>query len=91
MEASPYILRSIREDVIGVLPLWEPLVVVTPETMPLPQYRLIAELESRQGVKTNDPDFNLATVRVLVRGQFRSKCGRSYPFGTSVGRLGCPC
>jgi hypothetical protein len=56
--ASPHILSSIREDVPRVLPPGKPLVVVNPESMPLPPYRLVVELESRRGTKTTDPDFN---------------------------------
>src|SRR5438105_4201226 len=61
--ASQYILSSIPEDVPRVLPPGKPLVVVMPESMPSPPYRLLVELASKRGAKTTGPDIN---SRLLV-------------------------
>lgn len=55
--ASPHILSHIRESVPSVLPPGRPLVVVKPDSMPLPPYRLVVELGSWRGAKETDPGF----------------------------------
>src|SRR5262249_13977918 len=57
-EISEFVLRQTREGASRILPPGKPMVVVTPKVMPLPRYRLVAELESSQVVRTSAPDFS---------------------------------
>jgi len=63
MEGSPesvsrYVLKNTPSDVQRDMRPGQPLVVVPPDKMPLPDYRFIAEFESRRGVKHTDPDYS---------------------------------
>jgi hypothetical protein len=54
---SPGIIQRLPKEAVRVLPPGKPLVVVKPDKLPLPNFRLIAELESPRGVRNTDPDF----------------------------------
>jgi hypothetical protein len=56
--ASPRIFRGIGDRAARILPPAKPLAVVRPPTHPLPQWLVVAELASKSGVRTTDPDFN---------------------------------
>lgn len=55
---SPRILRQQREEARRLLAPGKPIVVIDPGCIPLPSFRLIAELVSRKGVRNTDPDFS---------------------------------
>jgi hypothetical protein len=55
---SAAILKELPERAASVLPPAKPLAVVQPSATPLPEWFCVAELESPQGVRTSDPDFN---------------------------------
>jgi hypothetical protein len=56
--ASPSILRQQREEARRLLAPGKPIVVSDPGCIPLPTYRLIAELVSRKGVRNTAPEFS---------------------------------
>lgn len=56
--ASPHLLKRVPEAAREMMPPGTPLVVVPPLKMPLPQFRLLAKLESERGVQTTDADYN---------------------------------
>jgi hypothetical protein len=56
--ASPGILRQQPQAARRLLAPGRPIVVIDPGRIPLPSYRLIAELVSRQGVLNTDSDFS---------------------------------
>jgi hypothetical protein len=56
-EATPHVLARVHEDAARLLPPGRPLWIIRDGTTELPAYRLIAELESRLGVNTADPDW----------------------------------
>src|SRR4051812_25769753 len=56
--AASHILSSLSSRAARLLPPAEPLVIVRTEQIPLPSWLCVAELESRQGVREADPDFN---------------------------------
>jgi hypothetical protein len=53
---SPGIIKRLPKETQRVLPPGKPLVVVEPDRLPLPTFRLIAELESPRGVRNTAPD-----------------------------------
>jgi hypothetical protein len=55
--ATPHVLARIPEHVRRVMPPGQPLLIIRSEPAALPQHRLVAELESRRGVRTSDPDW----------------------------------
>lgn len=55
---GPKILKEVPEYVQSVMPPGVPLVVLDPGVKRLPEIRWVAELESRKGARTDDPDFN---------------------------------
>src|SRR5687768_13982792 len=57
LAATPHILACTGDHIRRVLPRGQPLLIMRPETAALPQHRLVAELESRRGVRTSDPDW----------------------------------
>ena len=52
------ILKMLQEQARRIKPPQSPLLVITPEKLPLPDYMWTVELESRKAVRTNDPDFS---------------------------------
>lgn len=56
--ASQHLLWSAESRAAHLSPPAKPLVVVPPSQMPLPSWTCVAELESRRGVRSDDPDFN---------------------------------
>ena len=57
LAATPHIVARLRDHVRRVLPPGQPLQIIRPESAALPPHRLVAELESRRGVRTSDPDW----------------------------------
>ena len=55
---SPRILRQQREEARRLLAPGKPMVVIDPGCIPLPSYRLIAELVSHKGVRNTAPEFS---------------------------------
>lgn len=55
---SKVIRESLSERVMEVLPPARPLAIVDPPPGELPRWLCVAELESRDGVKHSDPDYN---------------------------------
>jgi len=56
--ASPRILKRLPELAARVLSPAQPLVVVPPMRMPLPDWICVAELGSQRGARQDDPDFS---------------------------------
>ena len=56
--ASPHILERLREKAARILSPAEPLVIVCPARMPLPNWLCIAQFDSRHGVRETNPDYN---------------------------------
>ena len=57
--ASLFILDGMVAAVRRAMPPGEPLMVIKPDVMPLPKFRIIAELESRTGVVKAAPQTKL--------------------------------
>jgi hypothetical protein len=63
MEGSPesvsgFVLRNTPSNVQRDMRPGQPLVVIQTDEMPLPDFRFIAEFESRRGVRQTDPDYS---------------------------------
>ena len=55
---SSHILENPKEQFSRVVEKGKPLFVIKPEECPLPRFYWIAQLECREGVHTDDPDYN---------------------------------
>ena len=57
-DVSRYILKRLPEIAKMVMPPAKPLAIISSPQFPLPAWLCVAELDSRQGVRQTDPDFN---------------------------------
>jgi hypothetical protein len=58
MSVSKVILESLKSGKTSRQRPDLPILLIPPVNLPLPDYRWEAELDSGQGIHTNDPDFN---------------------------------